>query len=270
MNETHKANESIPVSRMDTMPDWKCSFCASINASNAISCSSCHKTREESDNNFFELHAHHELQTLHPAHQENTKFSQLRKKVTEQALIQKFRNWTSKAPKWKLWTGGVAVASAFLATSIFAISGIFSLSSAHSTATTAPYKVIDVHWERSIAIERFGLKNKKNIASKSYGFFRNVRSEGKDNNPKWPALDLGKSADGKPDKEGRHMELYLVRLEKVQNASTEKTPKTITINASENDFRKIFAFGKVLYIEKDGQGNIKPLSKDSIIIKTQK
>jgi hypothetical protein len=244
-------NEDIVVSRIDTMPDWKCSFCGSVNPSNAISCSHCKKTREESDAHYFELLSNDDLSSIPPPPE------------ALQSLFSfpKF-SWTSwerfRRPSLKLLVPFAALCVGILA---------WFLLSPSSTPSTN-YKVVEVKWERTISVERYLPSNKKSPEKRLYMPFRTVKSEGKDNLPKWPLTNLGRTADGKPDKEGRKVESYSVRLERLE--PSQSFPRIITLTTSESEFRELFLLGKTIAIQKDDKGGVSKISPESSITKTQK
>jgi hypothetical protein len=244
-------NEDIVVSRIETMPDWKCSFCGTVNPSNAISCSQCKKTREESDAHFFELISSDDLHSNPPNSE------------PAQSLFSfpKF-SWAS----WeRIRYPNLKFILPLTALSFGVLLWVFTKP---SSAPSANYKVVEVKWERTISIERQLATNKKTPDKKVYTPFRTVKSEGKDNSPRWPNTNLGRTADGTPDKEGKKGESYWIRLERLE--TSQGFPRIISLTTSEIEFRELFILGKTIAVEKNKEGDILQISQDSKVTKTQK
>jgi hypothetical protein len=265
MSET---NEDIVISKIETMPDWKCSFCGTINPSNAISCKDCKKTREQSDAHFFELNT---VEGLNP--NEGATDNSIGKEETAPKNITQLSVATANVWARYFAVPKARVLLALTAAMLFSIVAWCSFKS--PTAPQVTYKVASVKWERTIQIERYmsPKKSKRTKDSqKAYTPFRTVKSEGTNNSPAWPNPELGKSADGKPDKESKKTETYTVRLERENDSSQTagKFPRFITLTTSESEFRELFVIGKTFTATKDEKGFIKPLSKDSTILKQLK
>jgi hypothetical protein len=241
-------NEDIVVSRIEIMPDWKCSFCGTINPSNALSCSQCRKTREESDAHYFDLIASDNLSSAPPPSNGAQSLFRFQKASWE-------RFYT---PKFKLLAFLLVFAIGFTVWFIFK----------PTPTPSANYKVAEVRWERTISIERMLPVSKKSPEKRTYAPFRSVKAEGKDNSPQWPNSNLSRTADGKPDKEGRKTESYWVRLERSETSPI--FPRTISITTSETEYRELFLLGKTISVSKDDQGRILAISPNSKISKVLK
>ncbi len=99
--------------------------------------------------------------------------------------------------------------------------------------------------------------------AKKYKIYKEARETGNDNNPKWPAINMGKGADAKPDREGKRKEINNVTIVRI---SGDKGPKeaqfTTLTDLLKNKYIvnqkvkiKVNNLGKIVYSE--GEKEIK-------------
>jgi hypothetical protein len=284
---TAKENGVIGLPMEETLaPKWQCSFCTHSNESALAHCSSCGKSREESDEHFFTS-----FESAGP--------SEITATPTEPA--QWSREWwhanTLALQKWlfaserTLWACGAAL----LAGTALVVWNIFS--------NTVVYKVAAVRWERTVPILRYQWVEREDWANelrgegiqkisesmaihhyekrlvatrtlkagerlpvyrdvpisalkiryrtKMYAPIQNARASGQDSVPTWPAVKLGVGLDGKPDREEARKEFYAISLERMKDATSG--PKAVTLTPTSSAFTR-FHVGDTLRFKLDDAG----------------